>query len=699
MSRLGDGSVGSAQTSLAIADVIPWRHYTLGREWLVTNVVAEASNTIEWLGTTPSIALPVYQREYRWRQGSCEQLLRDVLGVAGAREDRTHFIGSILATPEEAGGVTLVDGQQRVTTIMLMLAAIRAHAAEHDRAVARTIEAITLGADPARSPRLLTHARYREVMSILMTSGQPPTAATVVSPLEENFIYFYDRLVDDWESAWEGLQRLEHVTIRLGPNASAQQIFESLNSTGAALSDDELIHNYIHMGRNHEEQLVLELETWACIEKEVGGEELRAFWRDYLVLTSSSQPDFTGEFGVYRAFRRRYPNPNMELTKDVQAEWRRMAAHYSVLLRPDDEPEPDVSEQLDLLRAFEGAPRPLLLGLYSEYADNSRDKRELVETLELIQSLFMRRTLVGLPRDIGLAGSLCREMRSDRRNLRSGLIRRTPEDPAVRLALTHSALPIAGYVLRRLQQPETDSRLQIEHIYPQTPPADWSGGGLKWGELSNDDQAQYRTLLNTIGNLTLLEADLNAGASNRSFQQKRDYYRRSNVVDTRAMANLDTWDATNIKNRTEKLIKCFVATWPRPEDEPMDEQDELTRVVDLVVPHTSNADPDRFEYAVFRDDLWGDVHNIKTLHWRIAQTLDRFDSARLRSTQFGSHIVLGKAPRHVGPLDDGSYVYQGWWPSYLLPVAQDWITAFELDDEVKVKLVEVVEPTYGPPTG
>lgn len=659
----------------------------------MANVIAEASTTIEWLRATPSIAIPVYQREYRWRQASCEQLLTDVRAIAGAPKGRTHFIGSILATPEQSGGVTLVDGQQRVTTIMLMLAAIRAHAAGRDAAITRAVEGLTLQPAPQRSPRLQTHARYRGLVSEIMMGGQSLITGSSESiratVFEENFLYFYDCLAEDWESAWEGLQRLEQVTIGLLPNASAQQIFESLNSTGAVLSDDELIHNYIHMGRSHEDQLQLERDTWIPIEQAAHG-EIRAFWRDYLVLISTTQPDFSGDFGIYRAFRRRFP-PFTDITERIQAEWVRQAERYGVLLRPADEPEQNVREQLDLLRAFEGAPRSLLLGLYGDYVEHRIDKLLFINILEQVQSLFIRRALVGLPRDIGLAGAVCREFRVDPRQLPGALLRRTPEDPAVRLALTHSSLPLAGYVLRRLQRPGKVSGLQVEHIYPQTPLSDWTGGGAQWGELSNEEQAHYRTLLNTIGNLTLIEAELNAGASNRSFREKSGYYARSEIKETRELAERRTWDASAIEERTQSLVQRFLTIWPRPSDVPMDEPQELTRVVDLAVPHNSNADPDRFEYAVFKGDLWGDVHDIRTLHWRLVQALDRLDGHRLRAAEFGGHITATTTAhtRYAGPLEDGSYVYQGWWPCYLLQVVQAWITAFELDDEVAVKLLEL----------
>lgn len=113
----------------------------------MTSVVAEACATIEWLAATPTLAIPVYQREYRWTQASCAQLLHDVLSIAAEEPQRTHFIGSILVTPEHSGAVTLVDGQQRVTTIMLMLAAIRDHAVAHASPVAAAIDRLLLRQD------------------------------------------------------------------------------------------------------------------------------------------------------------------------------------------------------------------------------------------------------------------------------------------------------------------------------------------------------------------------------------------------------------------------------------------------------------------------------------------------------------------------------------------------------------------------
>ena len=209
---------------------------------------------------------------------------------------------------------------------------------------------------------------------------------------------------------WRGIHRLEHVAVSLLPQANAQQIFESLNSTGAALADDELIHNYVHMGRTHDEQVELETRFWVPIEEATAGAH-RAFWRDYLVLTADRQPDFTGDFGVYRAFRERYAHRD-DLTQDVLGDWRKHAERYAVLLRPEQETDPEIAKQLRQLATFEGAPRPLLLGVYGDYRDGRIAKDTLLATLADIETMFIRRAVVDLSRGLSVVGTLCRELRS-----------------------------------------------------------------------------------------------------------------------------------------------------------------------------------------------------------------------------------------------------------------------------------------------
>ncbi len=634
--------------------------------------------------------IPVYQREYRWTQSTCEQLLEDTLHVADGDEAGAHFIGSVLAAVDGGDEVTLVDGQQRVTTLMLMLAAIRALASGEDPGVAEEVAKILLHPSNSSRPKLRPHERYDDVVTRLMTGREGVVGD---STFEANYLALIEMIGADWPRAWRGLQRLEHVAIDLGAQANAQQIFESLNSTGARLADDELIHNYIHMGLVHSQQVELERETWIPVEQAVSG-AVREFWRDYLVWSSAEQPDLSGEFGVYRAFRRKYADPRRDLTAEVRAEWVRYANWYGILLHPDREQDRDVATQLQMVRAFEGIPRPLLLGMYSDYAEQRIDKDSLLVALERLQTMLVRRALVNLERDIAMIGRLCRELREGGYPL-EGLVRRTPEDPQVRLALAHGSLPHAGYVLARLQRPDAElTGLQIEHIHPQVPNSDWSGDGGKttWGALSTDQQAEYRTVLNTIGNLTLLEAPLNQGAGNRPFRIKADvYYAKSKVVGTRALGAHSSWDYEAITARTKVLTSEFLRVWPRPSSTPMDQTQDLVRVVDLPLEPVRGY-PDVFEYAVLDDAIWGDVQDAKQLLVRLAHELWTRDPAKLQSSEHGWMLRTERSPRQAHErLPSGLYLYTGWANQYLLQVAQEFIQTFGLDDRAKVRMIDPMQ--------
>lgn len=661
-----------------------------GEPATTTTTAARSWNTVDWLRSVATVAIPVYQRDYRWTQATCEQLLSDVRRLAAAGPGRTHFIGSVLAAADDVGHLTLVDGQQRVTTLMLMLAAVRDVAAATDPAIAEEVASIIVQADDASRPKLRPHERHDEVVRRLLSGTG---AAVGDSTFEANHLALVEQIEDDWRTVWVGIQRLEHVVIELGGRSNAQQIFESLNSTGARLSDDELIHNYVHMGRVHAHQLELEQETWLPIERATGG-ALREFWRDFLVWSADEQPDLSGEFGVYRAFRRRYPDPQADLTAEVRATWVQHAEWYAILLDPSGEKDEDVAVQLRLVRAFEGTPRPLLLGMYGHYSQGRIDKATFVNALERLQTMLVRRALVNLERDLGMIGRLCRELRADGYPL-EGFVRRTPEDPQVRLALSHGSLPHAGYVLVRLQRPDPSlTNLQVEHIHPQTPSSRWSGdgGATTWGDLTTENQAEYRTVLNTVGNLTLLEAPLNQGASNRSFRNKAAYYARSSVPETRGLADVDIWDYQAIKRRTDRLIADFLETWPRPSAAPMDEPDTLVRVVDLPrVP--VRGYPEMFEYAVFEDEIWGEVRTVKQLLVRLAHELWTRDPDLLRSSEHGGFVQAERAPGKAHErLPSGLFLYTGWANQYLLQLSQEYVATFGLEDRVKVRLPDPAAP-------
>jgi hypothetical protein len=651
------------------------------------NVRAEAWSTLEWIRDTPRIAIPVYQREYRWSQSTCDTLLQDVRHIAAQPPGQTHFLGSILAKPDRAGGVTLVDGQQRITTLMLLVAAIGARAREVLGSEPEGLrELLADGRDP-HATRLVPHERSAAEFHQLVLGSSESEGDDSTNAFGNNYAFLAERIRDDWMLIWEGLARLEHVTIELKSSARAEQIFESLNSKGAALADDELIHNYVHMGREHDQQVELERETWLPIEDATAG-STREFWRDYLVLTSDTVPDFSGDFGVYRAFKTRYPYPLDDVTPECTAEWRRYAQCYRALLNPDVEPDALVAKQLWLLQTFGGSPRPLVMAVYDDFREGNIDVNTAVSTFEQLQTMLMRRSLVGGARDLHRIAGLCRELAARGYPI-AGIVTHTPKDALIRRTLVHAGLPHATYALRRLQfDDRLDLDLQVEHIYPQTPDKDWSGGvgTTKWGDLTSDEQAEYRALLHTAGNLTLLEADLNQGAGNRPFVEKSGYFRQSAVPETKALAQLSLWNPGAIQDRTRDLTDRFLTVWPRRSDAPESDEDDLVTLADVPRPDVRGY-PEVFEYAEFNGEPWEYVHTSKQLFVRLVNELCAIDEAMVESSSLGRLVAAERTP-HVSyeKLENGKWVYTGLWHSYMLRAVESALADFGLEGKLRVKL-------------
>ena len=247
-----------------------------------TNVDATAVNTMSWLSGDLTVVVPVYQRQYRWDIGACEQLLSDVRAVADSDHRHMHFLGSILSSVSGRGEGTelvLIDGQQRLTTLMLLVAALHHTVRDHDEETAAQLERVLVQSGAPDRTKLRPHRAWADVFESVVLDRRSPDEAMRESRFDDNYAFFRSQIsADEAPRIWRGLQKLEHVAITLGAGANAQQIFESLNSTGEPLHDHELIHNYVLMGLTHAEQREIESEFWLPIER-ITGDAIAAFWR------------------------------------------------------------------------------------------------------------------------------------------------------------------------------------------------------------------------------------------------------------------------------------------------------------------------------------------------------------------------------------------------------------------------------------
>lgn len=653
-----------------------------------TNVEATATGTIEWLASPPTnIVVPVYQRQYRWDIGACEKLLSDVRAVAAEDDAHRHFIGSILSAEDGSGGdLILIDGQQRITTVMLLIAALHHTVRDSDPRLAADLERVLVRADDPHRTKLRPHDAWAELYETVVLDRRDD--ADRESRFDDNYAFFRSQVhADEVPLIWRGLQKLEHVSITLGPSANAQQIFESLNSTGQPLRDHELIHNYILMGLSHGEQQSIEEEFWLPIEHHTG-ETIGAFWRHYLVMTTGREINAAGEHGVYAAFRGSFPRVDLGRLRADAAVWREHAEIYGTLLDPAREQDDVIRRQLEHVNTFGRAAYPLVMSAYADHRRGAVTRDELIEVLEWVQAMFLRRAIVGLPTD-RLIARLCRARQEGRGTLMRAIARITPSDERVSAVLKYGELPHPAYVLGRLADVRDTAEFDVESIVPAVPADSWSGDGARpWSEYSEDEQNSHRALAPTLGNLTLLEQPLTERVFGGGFLQKRDdAYARSAVPITRELAEHARWGTAEIAARTTRLTTALLSIWARPALPEIDD-DGLTPVLDAVRRRGWPAGWDReFDYCEYRGEHW-EVKDVKALFNRVfrrAWTDDR-DAALAYSARNGGPLYPEMAWKgHWDTLAEGCHLYMGWDSNYMMTALQGVLEESGIAAEVFVK--------------
>ncbi|MFS0912840.1 DUF262 domain-containing protein [Microbacterium sp. 179-I 3D2 NHS] len=655
-----------------------------------TNVEATAVNTIEWLAAgTTGIVVPVYQRQYRWDIGGCEQLLADVRAVAAEDGSHRHFLGSILSAADDSDADTdlvLIDGQQRITTLMLLAAALQHTVRDSDPALASELgRVLVLPDDPMRT-KLRPHDAWADLYeSVVLERGD---GADRESRFDDNYAFFRSQVhADEAAAIWRGLKRLEHVSITLGAGANAQQIFESLNSTGEPLRDHELIHNYILMGLTHAEQLDVEARFWLPIERHTG-ETIGAFWRHYLVMTTGREVAANGEHGVYSAFRSSFPRVDVEHLQADAALWRHYAEIYGILLDPSLEKDAEIARQLRFVNTFGRASYPLVLSAYSDHARGLISRDELILTLERIQAMYLRRTLVNLPNE-RLVARLCRARRDGSEALERAFARITPSDERVSAVLKYSELPHPAYVLGRLEGVDDTTDYDVDHIVPTVPPDAWSGDGVReWLDYSDDERNAHRALAPTLGNLTLLEQSLAERSFGESYPVKRaSAYARSTVPETAELQATESWDTAAIAQRTVRLTTRLLRLWARPPLAEIDD-DGLTPILDAVRRRGWPAGWEReFDYVEYGGERW-EVYDVKHLFNRVFRRAwsDTRDAAVSYCAAHGGPIYEETAWKgQWDQLDDSHHLYMGWDSTYMMSAVQGVLDEAGIAAEVFVK--------------
>ena len=226
-------------------------------------------------------ALPTYQRAYAWGEYQCLELWRDVLFAA--RNDKTHFAGMLIcATPEKSAAqqyagsqrvLEVIDGQQRLTTLTLMLLAFARYAQEQGISIYGIGPELIVDSylRPAEGRKLVLSRLDRDTLFALIDGEEPPAGSA--SRALANFRLFQEKMAEDGfdpELFWKGLRSVFVISIELGEGDNAQEIFESFNSKGVALTTADMMRNFLLMAENRSEQVRLYDTYWERIQSAFG---------------------------------------------------------------------------------------------------------------------------------------------------------------------------------------------------------------------------------------------------------------------------------------------------------------------------------------------------------------------------------------------------------------------------------------------
>ncbi len=538
--------------------------------------------------------VPVFQRDYSWTKVHCEQLWKDILQISDAPSDRKHFLGSLvyISTEDSAASFTryqLVDGQQRMTTLILLLIALRDHitatdwTGSQDGPTAKRIEAYFLRnvqEEGKRAQKLVLRKRDNENLTALLNGRELPNRTS--DRIYEIYQMFRERMKSvDLEKLYRGVNRLVvvDVTLKRGVD-NPQLIFESLNSTGLNLNQSDLIRNFILMSLSELEQKRLYLEYWNRIEMLFKDSEktFDEFFRDFLALQTKASKQVRSD-QIYSTFRRQFAEigSESEQVESFLKELLRFACYHAAFSVGAKVPQ-GLAKPLARLRGIVNVvPAVLIMRLYDCFDRlKTLDRTEFIEAISLLESYIFRRAVCKF-QTRGYWSQFTRvayKISDDKplESLKVGLARLPknyafPSNCAFRDGLENGDMyhkRICFHLLDSLENYDTreltdTSTYSIEHILPQN-----ENLNRAWQEMLGEQWREIqREWVHRLGNLTL--TGYNSKYSDRSFEEKKRInggFTESSVRLNKFVREKDHWKVEEIRERGLMLAQSALKVWP-----------------------------------------------------------------------------------------------------------------------------------------
>jgi len=552
--------------------------------------------------------VPIYQRVYSWGESECGRLWSDVLHAGRSVGLDSHFTGSVVYVERDQGTRSttepdlLIDGQQRVTTIMLLLAALAERLELKPEGEREPVEGfsprkirnrylINDDEDGERRYKLVLSRSDREALKAVIDRTPLPDSST--SRVLDNIAYFRELLESDGADLVDicnGLKKLEIVDVSLSRGKDDPQlVFETMNSTGKKLSQADLIRNFVLMDVLPREQSALYEQYWFPMEQRFTHADdgrFDDFVRHYLTYRTRDRTLRRGE--IYEAFkefalgREAEGGTRRQLVEDLH----RHAGYYAAFAL-GREARPRLARafrDLDQLRAT--VVHPFLLQIYADLENGVIDEDKVLQIVAMATSYILRRAVCQVPTNT-LRGTFAQlgTTISDTHYVESIAARfltltasqRFPRDEEFAASLRTADLyhfPRTAFLLRSLEnegrkEPISVAEYTIEHIMPQN-----ENLSAAWRQdLGEDWQRVHEQYLHTLGNLTL--TGYNSEYQDKPFAQKRDMvggFRESPLRLNTGLGGLEVWTEREMIARGECLAAKAIGVWPLPQasDEAID---------------------------------------------------------------------------------------------------------------------------------
>lgn len=561
---------------------------------------ATEAKFLDFIKKSPQFVIPIYQRTYSWTERECRQIWDDIVRTGGNDAISAHFIGSIVYIEKGLYQVTsqspllVIDGQQRLTTLSLLIAAL--------------IKAIENGTEDKQepvegfSPRKLRNyylinpeeENERHYKLILSQTDKDSLIALVGGnelPKEhsrrivENY-KFFEKWIAEYQgridTICKGIAKLVVVDISLSRDQdNPQLIFESMNSTGRELTQADLIRNFILMGLEPSLQTRLYQNYWRPMELDFGQEAYEthfdSFMRHYLTVKINEVPRVDKVYEAFKAYAR---SPEIEKAgvEPLLADIREFACYFCAMALGAEKEQALSWGFHDLRELKVDVAYPFLLELYMDYDKGIISKEDFLSAVRLVEAYVFRRAICSIPTNSlnKTFATFTKVLKKDRylESIQAHFLllpsyRRFPLDEELKKEIQMRDLynfSRRSYWLRRLENYGRKERVgvdeyTIEHIMPQN-----ENLSKEWQEaLGEDWKRVHETWLHTIGNLTL--TGYNAEYSDSSFLKKRDMsggFKESPLKLNQGLSQLDQWNEDAIKARARRLSEMAVSVWQAP---------------------------------------------------------------------------------------------------------------------------------------